>query len=230
MEAITLAIDDNRASWVLDPQGVTYFFDAYTVLRGAVSVTVLFSEDTERTIFTDEYRDNAPSKWMMRLPDAFPTTFDADGDGQGDVVSWFQYYDDYGEDMTNVLNITLNNGLERFETEFKEQYDYHVSLIHQNGHTELLVDHSEYDYQYVDTYTISEEKVEHVTGDEISLTYITRKSEERTDGLHEYVSPEYILSDPSRIRIFKFKDDASETQINGIMSVDECGGISYAME
>lgn len=45
-----------------------------------------------------------------------------------------------------------------------------------------------------------------------------------------YVSPEYILSDPSRIRIFKFKDDASETQINGIMSVDEYGGISYAME
>ena len=89
--ALTECINDGRYGWVLDPQGITFWFEDVNALIGHASATVLFSADKEGVVFNEEFTKNVPDEWIMKIPDGYSSKayFDCDDDGTMDSVSWY---------------------------------------------------------------------------------------------------------------------------------------------
>ncbi len=154
------------ASWVLTPQGISYYFDTFTFAPWVTGVTVFFSEDTKGEIFTDEFRNEKIDEWIMKLPQNCRIEFDAEDDGESDIIQVYDMMDfdaarTYGYDMVTGVNIYLNGDISAF-TEGEEPYDNEAYLIHKDGKSYVLVNYSEYDFNYIDTYELLGTKAYHV--------------------------------------------------------------------
>ena len=98
----------NRYGWVLDPQGVTFWFENVNAVIGRVCVSVLFSADEDGEIFNPEYAEVSDS-WIMKVPgDYCRTVFDCDDNGKADTLSWSQNYN-YDEECNEGIDITFND-------------------------------------------------------------------------------------------------------------------------
>ena len=98
--AISECLNDGRYGWVLDPQGVTFWFENVNALIGHASATVLFAEDKAGVIFNKEFINNAPDEWIMRIPESYSSVsyFDGNDDGTMDEIYWYRDSGYHGDD------------------------------------------------------------------------------------------------------------------------------------
>ncbi|MCR5735058.1 MAG: hypothetical protein K6G22_10670 [Lachnospiraceae bacterium] len=160
-------LDEHRYSWVLDPQGLTFWFNDINALEQNTCVTVLFSDDTDGTVFNKKYVKLTPDEWIMQIPGNYSETdFDCEEDGITDIISWIaaDTTDDaeipypYGINVTfdhryyNVDEICTPSGL--------EWENHKAMLVHRDKKTVLLVSHDEDIYSYIDSFTLGDDNVE----------------------------------------------------------------------
>jgi hypothetical protein len=94
-EAMEECIRDDRAGWVLDPQGVTFWFENINAVLSNTTASVLFTDDADGTIFKEEYASNAPDEWIMQMPDSDITYFDEDDDGEMNEVMAYEIFEEF---------------------------------------------------------------------------------------------------------------------------------------
>ncbi len=89
--AISECLKDDRYGWVLDPQGVTFWFENVNDLISKSSATVLFAADKDGTVFNEEFAKNISDEWIMRIPESYSseTYFDYDDNGIMDAIYWY---------------------------------------------------------------------------------------------------------------------------------------------
>lgn len=98
-----------RWIWTLDPQGVTFYFNEDSLAygnQGLIQVPVFFSEDTEGSIFSEEFRKEE-TQWTMYLPEYYESFFDIGQDGRADRLQVSMAYPEDPEG-TGELLVRLN--------------------------------------------------------------------------------------------------------------------------
>ncbi len=188
-------MDSDRSGWVLDPQGITFWFQNVNAVLQNTTVTILFSEDKDGVIFDKEYTESAPDEWIMQIPGNYSETqFDCDDNGIIDTISWIvpdiAGYE--GETYPSGIDVNFNR-MNYISSELIESYDGMfygtiAMLVHKNGQTCMLAYYcEEADPNFVSLAlegdTVSPAGAEHV--------YIGRSA----DG-------EYVPVDPSSIKVY----------------------------
>ncbi|MBR4768492.1 MAG: DUF3298 domain-containing protein, partial [Lachnospiraceae bacterium] len=153
-----------RGNWTMDPQGITVWFNAYTFIPFDVSVTILFSEDTDGTLFKDEWKTFAPIEWIMYIPLNRNTVFDVEEDGKPDYLTVYDHYDMYEEDSYEFIDglSFLYNGAPQTVTGWGDRYDTRLALVHKPEKTFVLDFLHDYDYAFMNMYELSGGKVEDI--------------------------------------------------------------------
>lgn len=156
-----------RGNWTIDPQGVSVWFDSFTLMPGTITVTVLYSEDTDGRVFQSEFRDHVPTDWAMSFPLYFDANFDAEDDGTADYVAVFDDYDYYDENDTigYISGISVScDGHYETVTNGSELYNIRPTLVHRAGNTYLMLSYAEYDYYYLECFQIGSGVLKKVGG------------------------------------------------------------------
>ena len=146
-----------RGNWTIDPQGVSVWFDSFTMMPGTLTVTVLYSEDTDGTVFKSEFRDDVPEDWAMGFPMYYDANFDAEDDGTADYVAVFDDHDYYDENDTigYITGISVScDGHYETVTNGDEIYNIRPTLVHRSGNTYLMLSYAEYDYYTLECFKI----------------------------------------------------------------------------
>lgn len=167
--AVSECISDDRYGWVLDPQGVTFWFENVNALVGHASATVLFSTDKEGKIFNREYAGNAPDEWIMRIPESYSseTYFDCEDDGTIDSIFWYpdaDYPD--GEYLESGLGVKYNGryfeSSEICPADEMPWSHYRAYLMHKDHQTVLVKHHYEEVESIWDSFSLTNDFVESV--------------------------------------------------------------------
>ena len=141
-------ISEGRYSWVLDPQGVSFWFENINALLGHTGACVLFSDDKEGNVFKKEFLESAPDEWVMQIPGNYSTTFfDVDDDGITDNIEWCANddMDSEGAELVSGLNVYYDeryfNSDEIYPADEAEWTGYKGMLVHKDKQTVLLTFH-----------------------------------------------------------------------------------------
>ena len=151
-------LEKGQGSWVLDPQGLSFWFDSYSATYGCTCIPVLFCEDTDGKIFKETWSKHIPEKWSMEFPLYHKVFFDADDDGQVDELyvgldqRWNEG-DDYSYEYTAGFTVECNKDHAQFQND-EEPYAFLFTLTHQDGKSILLEQHSEYDWNFLELVTL----------------------------------------------------------------------------
>ena len=124
--------DDYKVAytWVLDPQGVTFFFNPYALAAyaaGAQQVTILFDEYPE--LFSDAY-EGTEKGFVLNFKEYEDVRFDRDGVGETDELEVLSYQDE--EDWQNgvMSGITIRlNGREYTDDSWNWVFDFRPMLV-----------------------------------------------------------------------------------------------------
>ena len=226
-------MDMGEYSWVLEPQGISFYFDTFTFMPWVASATVLFSEDADGDIFTDRFRTDVPDEWIMKLPKDCETFFDAEEDGKSDRIRVYELKEpNRGGDYHFKLNlgavVDLNNNLTEIKEDEEDQpYDYEAYLVHKDGKTVLLLTHDEYDFSYMDTYTLSGGDISHA--DELAGGVQTLPEQDCIWG-DEVTFPVYVITQSSGIPVYDVLNlETWECQF-GELSIGSAGELSAEWE
>lgn len=167
--AINECLNDNRYGWVLDPQGVTFWFENVNALIGHASATVLFSADKTGTVFNEEFVKNAPNEWIMRIPESYSseTYFDCDDDGIIDSIYWYpdgDYLD--GEYLESGFGAKYNSryfdSSEICPADEMPWSHYRVYLMHKDNQTVLVKHHYEEAESIWDSFSLTNDIVKSI--------------------------------------------------------------------
>lgn len=165
-EAMEECFESDRAGWVLDPQGLTFWFEDINAAIHNKTVSVLFADDEEGKIFKKEFVDNAPSEWIMQLPgDYIDTQFDTEDDGFTDTISWLVSYmtDDKGSSYPAGMNVNYNgyyyDASELYAKCAGEWTDNRAMLAHRDGRTVLMAYFVENGVPTLDTYVLTADSI-----------------------------------------------------------------------
>ncbi len=210
-------LDSGEYGWVVDPQGVTFWFDRINAVLGNVTATVLFADDADGTIFNKDFVTNAPDEWIMQIPgDYSRTCFDREDDGMIDTISWTlsQTSGDDAMQYPSGIDVCIN-GRNYLSDEIIESYGGMfygtiAMLVHKDKQT------------YFMTYYCEEAEPSFVT---LSLKDDTVK---RSDAKYVYIDRdgdgEYVPTDPSAIRVYSDHGGDEMTEYPPeIMSMDSDG-------
>ena len=200
------------ATYVLDPQGITFFFNSETFVSDDTTVSLLFSEDKDGKVFRDRFRNNAPDEWAMEIPLYRHTAVDLQDDGVEDELVVYDLYD-YEDECEEGLIVSINDRTEEFDFE-DMVYDQNLTLIHRNNRTNILNTFSSYDYGYVETLSIEDD-----TAKERSLYCGVLTMYPDWDELenHDSICPTRIVTDPARTSLTVDTD-----MLSSIMATAEC--------
>ncbi len=213
---------DIRGNWTLDPEGISFWFDSYTLLPTGMHLSVLFADDTEGKIFTDSYRDQIPENWSMYLPLNTAQEFLADDRKDTDTVTVGESYGYYGDDneyeYVDGLIVLYNDSEEKFELG-DEITTEGIALVHLHDQTYMLTGYSEYDWGFLNTYAFLGGKVKKVC--EIMGSVESIPFEELED--EDYMIPQMLLSDPTDIEVSRYTDVLSTCAATQHYELDEDG-------
>ncbi len=167
--AVTECISNGRYGWVLDPQGVTFWFENVNALLGHASATVLFSADKNGTVFNEEYAKNVPDEWIMRIPESYSskTYFDNNDDGTIDSIYWYPDVDyPNGEYLESGMGVNYNGryfgSSEICPADEMPWSHYSVYLMHKDNQTVLVKHHYEEAESIWDSFLLSNDIVKSV--------------------------------------------------------------------
>ncbi len=213
-------LEEGNYSWVLDPQGVTFWFENVNALIGHMSVGVLFSDDTDKNIFNPRYSENVPDEWIMQIPGYYSDTrFDCDDDGYTDTISWLiEKNDAPGFTFESGINFFYNDrfypAVDICPPNGNEWLNVRGMLVHRDSATTFVLEHYEDLYPFINTFALDKDNIERA--DSISAGFAT-------------VDPDkgygvYAASDPSRIDVFVIPDESMSHEIeNGTLSIEGDG-------
>ena len=151
-------LEKGQGSWVLDPQGLSFWFDSYSATYGCTCIPVLFCEDTDGKIFKETWSKNIPQEWSMEFPLYHKVFFDMEDDGKIDELyvgldeRWSEG-DDYSYAYTVGFTVDSNDKHAQFPND-EEPYAFRFTLTHQDGKSILLEQHSEYDWNFMELVTL----------------------------------------------------------------------------
>ena len=188
-------IDRGEYGWVLDPQGVTFWFDSINAFLSNVTVTVLFADDTDGTVFNKDFVSNAPDEWIMQIPGNYSQTcFDREDDGMTDTISWTlsEIEDNEGNQYPSGIDVCIN-GRNYLSSEIIESYGggfygTMAMLVHKDKQTYFMTYYTEEAEPNFVTLSLSDDTVKPADAEYV---YIGRDG----DG-------KYVPTDLSAIRVY----------------------------
>ena len=164
---ISRCLKENTYGWVLDPQGVTFWFENVDALIRHASATVLFSADKEGKVFNKEYSGNVPDEWIMRIPESYSseTYFDCDDNGSPDSIYWYPdaIYQDDGFIDSGIgakYNGRFFGSDEICPADDMPWSHYSVYLMHKNKQTIMVAQYYEEAEPVWNTFTLTDDFVE----------------------------------------------------------------------
>ena len=89
--SIGQALDDEDVQWTMDPNGVTFWFDANTLEEDTgvpIVATLLYAEDEQEDFFPGIYGEQK-APWAMYFPEWYPACADLDLDGGPEFIRVF---------------------------------------------------------------------------------------------------------------------------------------------
>lgn len=206
-EAMEECIRDDRAGWVLDPQGVTFWFENINAVLSNTTASVLFTDDADGTIFKEEYASNAPDEWIMQIPGHYiETKFDYGLDGNTDTIAWRPGESEDDGQSIYTSGICVNYNMQYFDAadicpgDGLEWENYEAMLIFKDSKAVLMISHDEDIVSYIDTFDLNNDTV--------------RKADNMVGALAWVSSPTsygvYVPTDPSAIEVHTVLDVESE--------------------
>ncbi len=199
-------LHEDKLSWTLEAQGVTFWLDAYTAMQWAGSVTILFAEDPDKKIFTDAFASHIPGNWVMEIPDGFMNGFDAEDDGRSDelIVSEEYGYDGENGGRVSGINLLYNERRTQVHLDINDSRGP-LTLLHRNGSTLLLEEHDEYDDHLMTLYALNDKgitRTDTINGIVQMLPY-----EQWPSGA--YIAPRQIPTDPDNLVLTFFLKESA---------------------
>ncbi len=227
-------IKTTDAVWVLDPQGISFYFDTGIFgLPWVVNATVLYAEDSPGTVFKDAFREDERDEWVMMLSKNCSTVFDAEDDGQGDTIRVDDIFDmvnggSYYFNTSLGTSVDYNGKHYEFTDDSDAQpYDFTSYLLHRNGQTILMTTHSEFDDDYMDGYRLSGSDVMHVKRLDAGINYIALDEMIWGD---ETVIPRFVPADPARIPIRRYLNPETGEYSTGVFGMEADGTLTESRE
>ncbi|MBR6451535.1 MAG: hypothetical protein IKS87_02415 [Lachnospiraceae bacterium] len=193
-----------RGNWTLDPEGVSVWFDSYTLLPTPIHYTLLFAEDEDGSLFTDTYRDKTPENWTMVIPLYIREKILSDDGKKPDYLIIGESYETYEEDDYEFIEgiRTVCNGDEDTFVLGDDIYDTGITLAHLNGKNVLLVQYKDYEWGFMDTFTIHRGRIQ--GADSIPGDLATVSWDEL--GPDDYALPKRVLTDPANFVACTYTD------------------------
>ncbi len=185
-------------SWVLDPQGISFWFDSYSFSPGRTTISLLFCEDTDHTIFQKEWADSIPDTWCMEVPTYVTTDFDMEDDGKTDTLYLgidYSWEEDYNYEYISGMNVILNDNGVDFPAD-TDPYNHRFDLIHRDGTSVIIAQYDEYDDHYMQAVKIDGREPElgdYICGGPIADIDFDTLPE------HAYMLPRRVITDPAHI-------------------------------
>ena len=212
-------LNSGELAWTLDPFGVTCYLQAYTAAPFAESATILFSEDSDKTIFNDEFRESARDEYVIQVPGYVGSYIDINDSGVPAYVKASEQYDYSAEDdefYLSGLYISSTGDWKNIQTTMPGGTDYYnIFLLHKDGTTVLFENHDEYDQSFINTYILARHEVTEADNIRGCLEW---SSENDYDINGAGYTPVYVPTDPSSIRVLtgdgQFAGDWSPTVLN----------------
>ncbi|MCR5094859.1 MAG: hypothetical protein K6B72_12905 [Lachnospiraceae bacterium] len=150
------------ASWALGPEGITFAFDAMTFAPFDAVVSIAFSEDKDGSLFADKWRYPAGEDWVIQLPLYDKVEFDGNDNGETD---WIVVQEEFDPEITEYDYLTglrvYYNSEDAAVLELGEEMGIQeLYLAHRGGKTFLMVGYSEYDWDFIEIYSLEKGKIE----------------------------------------------------------------------
>ena len=206
-ESMEECIRDDRAGWVLDPQGITFWFENINAVLSNTTASVLFIDDADSAIFKEEYADNAPDEWVMQIPGHFvETKFDYGLDGSTDTIAWCPGEFDDDSNGTYQSGICVNYNAQYYDSadicpgDGLAWENYDAMLIYKEAKAVLMISHDEDIVSYIDTFNLKNDtasKADNMVG---ALAWVSSPT---SYGV-------YVPTDPSAIEVHTVLDVESE--------------------
>ncbi|MCR4740928.1 MAG: hypothetical protein K5886_11810 [Lachnospiraceae bacterium] len=220
-ESMEECIREDRAGWVVDPQGITFWFDNINAVLSNTTASVLFSDDTDGVIFKEEYSAKAPDEWIMQIPGHFTETkFDYGLDGSTDTIAWNpgEFEDDVRGMCTGGICVNYNvkyyDASDICPGEGLPWENYDAMLIYKDSKAVLMISHVEDIVSYIDTFDLKNDTVHKADNMVGALAWVTSPT---SYGV-------YVPTDPSAIEIHTVLDVESEEDAKSrYLSVDADG-------
>ncbi|MBO4901503.1 MAG: hypothetical protein J5518_01735 [Lachnospiraceae bacterium] len=183
-----------RGNWTMDPQGVSVWFDSFTFTTMPIHINVLFAEDTDGNIFSEEYRAKAPKDWTMMFP---LYRYDGYGDETGAnqiyVYEAMEYEGDYN--YVSGIHVDCNGNIEKYALG-DDIYEIRPLLVHKENKTFLFAFYKDYDYSMIDTFILEGRKSKHGGGVAGSVSVDFDDFDDDDSAI-----PRHILTDPWNISL-----------------------------
>ena len=191
--------DNGEMNWTIDPQGVSFWLGSMTLAPVSAHCKILFSEDADGHIFKNVWRDSVPETWVTEFPICCRELFDNEDDGEGDtlyITETSEYYEESDYSYINGIRVDLNG--RQFEFGQDDPYDIGFCIIHMNGKSHLFMRYREYDYNTMQLFELSRDKVAETDtlGGELSTDY---SGYDEYDDM--YVIPRRVLTDPQDLDV-----------------------------
>ena len=206
-------------AWTLDPFGVTCYLPAYKAALFAETGTIQFSEDTDKKIFNDEFRNSARAEYVIQVPGYAGSNIDINDSGVPAYVKASELYDYSAEDDDFYLSglfISCTGDVKSIPATMPNGTDfYNIFLLHRDGETILFENHDEYDQSFINTYVLARHEIAEADSMRGCLEWASQKD---YDINGEGYTPVYVPTDPSKIRVLtgkgQFAGDWSPTVLN----------------
>jgi len=217
-----------KLTWTLDPFGVTCYLSAYTRAPFADSSVILFSEDVDHTIFTDDFRESARDEYVIQLPGYIGSDIDVNDSGVPsyvDATEFYDYNEEYDDMELSGLHLSCAGDWKNIPTTMPGGTDfYNIFLIHKDGSTIILENHDEYDTSFLNTYVLARHELREGDSARGCLEWASQKD---YDINGEGYTPVYIPTDPARIRVLTGDGDYAEDWSPAVISTDSKGNIVF---
>ena len=218
-------------AWTIDPFGVTCYLSAYSYAPFAETAVVRFSEDTQETIFTDEFRNSEKDEYVIQLPGYAGSYIDINDSGVAEYVNVSEFYDyseTYDDMVLSGIHLSCAGDWKNIKTTRPGGTDfYNIFLIHKDGSTVVLESHDEYDTSFINTYILARHEVRE--GDSVRGC-LEWASEKDYDINGEGYTPVYIPTDPSKIRVLTGNGDYADDWSPAVIDVSTAGDIKVSSD
>lgn len=179
-------------TWVLDYNGITFYFDPYEIgpyAAGTFIAAIPFAENPD--LFTEKYK-SVPDSYGIELLEYDPFYFDLNNDGTLDELSIYGTWGSYG-DVLEYHRISINDNLYESET---WAYSIDMQLIHTvDGKNYIYIqDTSDNDFEIMTVYNVSNGYTEKVGS--VNLGWHETYVEEA-----DYWCLEQIATDPGHMKL-----------------------------
>ncbi len=222
-------ISSGELAWTLDPYGVTCYLRANMKAPFAETATIQFSEDADKTIFTDEFRDSAKNEYVIQIPGYVGSYVDINDSGVPSYVKaseLFDYKEEIDEFYLSGLYLSSNGDVKNIPATMPGGTDfYNIFLIHKDSETAVIENHDEYDRSYINTYVIARHEITAADSIRGCLEWASRKD---YDINGEGYTPVYIPTDPSNIRVLTGEGEFAGDWSPAVIQVEKNGKIAQA--